>query len=77
MLSRLTKTEFELFGFIRNRWYFKRFIEPGPKISMSKEVQKKEGRKKRGTFMQSVLHRSLGVGGSMGTRIGSERQLSE
>ena len=47
MLSRLTKTEFELFGFIRNRWYFKRFIEPGPKISMSKEVQKKEGRSKK------------------------------
>src|SRR3972149_10874170 len=42
MLSRLTETEFELFGFIRNRWYFKRFIEPGPKISMSKEVHSQQ-----------------------------------
>jgi hypothetical protein len=33
--------------------------------------------RKRGTFMQSVLHRSLGMGGSSGTRIGSERPLSE
>ena len=43
MLSELTETEFELFGFIRNRWYFKRFIEPGPKISMSKEVHSQQG----------------------------------
>src|SRR4030042_6405776 len=43
MLSRVTKTECELFGFIRNRWYFKGFIEPGPKISMSKEVHSQQG----------------------------------
>jgi hypothetical protein len=43
MLSELTETEFKLFGFIRNRWYFKRFIEPGPKISMSKEVHSQKG----------------------------------
>src|SRR4030066_1523354 len=43
MLSELTEKEFELFGFIRNRWYFKRFIEPSPKISMSKEVHSQQG----------------------------------
>src|SRR4030066_198105 len=43
MLSELAETEFELFGFIRNRWYFKRFIEPGPKISMSKQIHSQQG----------------------------------
>ena len=39
----LTETKLKLFGFIGNRWYFKRFIEPGPKISMSKEVHSQQG----------------------------------
>jgi hypothetical protein len=32
---------------------------------------------KRGTSMESVLRRRLGVGGSWRTRMGSQRQLSE
>src|SRR4030067_1138678 len=43
MLSELTETELELFGFIRNRWCFVRFIEPGPKIAMSKEIHSQQG----------------------------------
>ena len=43
MLSELMETECELFGFIGNWWYFKRFIEPGPKISMSKEIHSQQG----------------------------------
>ena len=47
MLSKLTKTELELLGFIRDRWYFKRVIEPGPKIPMSKQVHSQQGCKIR------------------------------
>src|SRR5512147_2112853 len=43
MLSELTEAELQLFGFIRNRWCFVRFIEPGPEISMSKEVHSQQG----------------------------------
>src|SRR3989304_6608910 len=43
MLSKLNETELQLFGFIRNRWCFVRFIEPGPKIPMSKKVHSQQG----------------------------------
>ena len=43
MLSELSETELQLFRFIRNRWCFVRFIEPGPKISMSKKVHSQQG----------------------------------
>jgi hypothetical protein len=43
MLSELTEAELQLFGFIRNRGCFIRFIEPGPEISMSKEVHSQQG----------------------------------
>src|SRR4030042_1148572 len=43
MLSKLPKTELKLLRLIRNWWYFKRLIEPGPKIPMSKEVHSQQG----------------------------------
>jgi hypothetical protein len=49
------------------------FVDP----VILKSAKELESTRKRGTFMQSVLHSSLGVGGSRWTRIGSERQLME
>ena len=43
MLSELTETELQLFGFIRNRWCLVRFIEPSPKIPMRKEIHSQQG----------------------------------
>ena len=47
MLSKLTKTELELFGFIRNRWYFKRFIEPSPEIPMGEQIHSQQSHQVR------------------------------
>ncbi len=35
MLSELREMETHLSRFVRDRWYFKRFIEPCPNISVS------------------------------------------
>jgi hypothetical protein len=47
MLSKLAKAKLKLFGLIRNRWYFKRFIEPGPEIPMGKQVHSQQSNQVR------------------------------